>query len=219
MRSSKYKLLIFDWDGTLVDSIERIVTSLQAASHQICQLAVSNRDARDVIGLGLREAIEKLHPQLEPELISQVSDAYKHHYLNDNQVEEDPFDGVVELLNRLKDRGYLMAVATGKSRIGLERSINRFTMNECFHSTQCTGENRSKPHPEMLYKILDELDVRTEDAVMIGDSRHDMEMARNAGMDSIAVTHGVHTADELNRFEPLVCLDKITDLSNFLHHN
>lgn len=219
MRSSKYKLLIFDWDGTLVDSIERITTSLQAASHQVCQIAISNNEARDVIGLGLREAIEKLHPQLEPELISQVSEAYKHHYQNDNLIKEDPFDGVSDLLSDLKDNGYFLAVATGKSRVGFEHSISKYDMGKCFHSTQCTGENKSKPHPQMLHKILERLNICVTDAVMIGDSKHDMEMAKNAGMDSIAVTHGVHTAEVLAEYDPLICLDKITDLSNFLHHN
>ena len=219
MPTSKYKLLIFDWDGTLVDSIERIATSLQAASRKVCQIKVSNKAARDVIGLGLREAIEKLHPHLEPEYIVQISDAYKHHYINDNLISEDPFDGVALLLNELKDRGYYMAVATGKSRVGFDNSMNKHALNECFHSTQCTGENKSKPHPEMLHKILDEFNVKTEDAIMIGDSIHDMKMAQNAGMDSIAVTHGVHTADELSQYKPLTCLNKITDLSDFLHHN
>jgi len=104
MPINKYKLLIFDWDGTLVDSIERIVTSLQAASQLVCQLDVSFADARDVIGLGLREAVEKLHPLLDPDLISQVSDAYRHHYINVNPVDEDPFEGVPELLETICER-------------------------------------------------------------------------------------------------------------------
>lgn len=219
MPSKKYKLIIFDWDGTLIDSIERITTSLQAASHQICQITINDIDARNVIGLGLREAIEKLHPQLASEQITKISDAYKQHYLNDNTAKEDPFEGVSDLLAQLRDKGYLLAVATGKSRTGFERSAKLFNMNQCFHATQCASENRSKPDPQMLFKILDELNIHARDAVMIGDSKHDLEMANNASVDAIAVTHGVHSAEELSGFNPLVCLERVTDLNHFLQHN
>lgn len=219
MSPSKYKLIIFDWDGTLVDSIDRIATSLQAASFQICQIDVSHSDARSVIGLGLQEAVEKLHPELSANTISQISEAYKQHYLNENTITEDPFDGVAELLTQLNDSGYLLAIATGKSRVGLERSVNKFDLKELFHTTQCASENQSKPHPEMLYKILDELKVSANEALMIGDSKHDLKMAINANMDAIAVTHGVNTAEELSGFNPLACLDRVTDLHHFLQHN
>lgn len=218
MPQKHYKLLIFDWDGTLVDSIERIATSLQAASYQICQSSISNNEARNVIGLGLQEAIQQLHPDLEPNHISQIAQAYKHHYINENTVDETPFEGSAELLSELRQKGYYLAIATGKSRIGFEHSANKFAMKAYFHNTQCSGENRSKPDPQMLLKILDTLDITERDAVMIGDSKHDLKMAQNAGMDSIAVTHGVHSAVELSDFNPLVCLDRITDLLHFLQH-
>ena len=219
MSSRSYKLIIFDWDGTLVDSIERIATSLQAASHQICRIYISNTDARNVIGLGLQEAIEKLHPHAADDDISKIIEAYKQHYINDNTAKETPFQGVENLLAQLKDNGYLLAIATGKSRIGFERSAKLFNLHECFHTTQCASENKSKPDPEMLYKILDELNVSAEDALMIGDSRHDLKMAKNANVDAIAVTHGVHTAEELSEFKPLICLDRVADLHHFLQHN
>ena len=219
MPQKNYKLLIFDWDGTLVDSIERIATSLQAASHQICQASISNSEARNVIGLGLQEAIQQLHPELESNRISQIAQAYKHHYINENTIDENPFEGSAQLLRELRQKGYFLAIATGKSRIGFDLSANKFAMKGYFHNTQCSSENQSKPHPQMILKILDALDITVEDSVMIGDSKHDLKMAQNAGMDSIAVTHGVHSAAELSGFNPLVCLDRITDLQHFLQHN
>ena len=219
MSSTKYKLLIFDWDGTLVDSIERITTSLQAASYKTCQIKVDHSDARSVIGLGLHEAVKKLHPQLPAEDILRISEAYKQHYINDNTVKEDTFEGVENLLAQLRDSGFLLAIATGKGRPGFERSAKMFDLDKCFHTTQCASENRSKPHPEMLLKILDELNISAENALMIGDSKHDLEMAKNASVDAIAVTHGVSTAKELSNFNPLTCLDRITDLHSFLTHN
>ena len=219
MPQKHYKLLIFDWDGTLVDSIKRIATSLQAASHQICQASISDSQARNVIGLGLQEAIQQLHPELEPNRILQIAQAYKHHYINENTVDENPFEGSTQLLRDLRQKGYYLAIATGKSRIGFDHSATKFAMKDYFHNTQCSGENHSKPHPQMLLKILDAVDITVEDSVMIGDSMHDLKMAQNAGMDSIAVTHGVHSKAELSDYNPLVCLDRITDLQHFLQLN
>lgn len=219
MLSKKYKLLVFDWDGTLVDSIDKIVTSLQVASFNACNLKVSESDAKDVIGMGLNEAIRKLHPEIDTDSVDEIAQAYKHHYQHENEVTEEPFEGVTELLSQLKESGFLLAIATGKSRPGFEHSANSHALFSYFHTTQCSGENRSKPHPEMLNRILAELKIAAEDAVMIGDSIHDLLMAKNAGVEAIAVTHGVHTETELSVHAPLTCLKKITDLDHYLHHN
>ena len=219
MQTNRYKLIIFDWDGTLVNSIEKIATSLQAASLQTTQVSISDTDARSVIGLGLQEAVQQLHPHLPSDEILKIADAYKHHYQYTNTVKEDPFEGVETLLTQLKDNGFLLAIATGKGRPGFERAAERFDFNRCFHTTQCAGDNKSKPHPEMVFKILDELNINAEDAIMIGDSTHDMKMAVNAKIDAIAVTHGVNTAEELSAFNPLACLDRVADLAHFLQHN
>ena len=219
MLPKKYKLLVFDWDGTLVNSIEKITTSLQAASYKVCNLQVSEEAARNVIGMGLNEAIRKLHPEITTDSIDGIAVAYKQHYLHENPVLEEPFEGVSELLRQLNESGYLLAIATGKSRPGLERSANSHALETYFHTTQCAGENKSKPHPEMLNRILNELNIKANDAVMIGDSIHDLLMAQNAGVESIAVTHGVHTAAELSVHNPITYLEKITDLGDYLHHN
>ena len=219
----QFPLLVFDWDGTLVDSIERIVTSLQHASKQAIAIDVTASQAKDVIGLGLMEAVAKLHPELDRQIhsaeLERVADAYRQHYLYENQVPAPLFTGVNDLLDNLRSEGYTLAVSTGKSRAGLERSIDEHKMADYFSVTKCAGENRSKPHPEMLHEILQELNFNNTQALMIGDSEHDLKMASNANMRSIGVTHGVHDAETLEKFNPLTCLNDITELSDYLNHN
>ncbi len=218
-----FPLLVFDWDGTLVDSIDRIVTSLQFASKQTVNIEPSETQARDVIGLGLMEAIEKLHPELDTQQhsteLNAIADSYRQHYLHDNTVPAPLFKGVNNLLDELREEGYILAVSTGKSRAGLEQSMNEHKLNEYFTTTRCAGENKSKPHPEMLHEILQQLNFSASQTLMIGDSEHDLKMASNANMQSIGVTHGVHDATTLNKHKPLTCLTDITQLSSYLSHN
>ena len=217
-----FPLLVFDWDGTLVDSIERIVTSLQFASKNVVNIEVSATQAKNVIGLGLIEAVEKLHPELNSQLhateLNSIADTYRQHYLHDNNVPAPLFSGVEKLLNELRDDGYTLAISTGKSRAGLQQSIDEHQLAKYFATTRCAGENKSKPDPEMLYEILDELNFSAEQTLMIGDSEHDLKMAHNANMKSIGVTHGVHDAKTLEKHNPLICLNDITELSDYLNH-
>lgn len=215
-KNTPYSLLVFDWDGTLIDSIEQITTSLQAASKIICGEDVSEKSARGVIGLGLQEAIERLHPDKEQQLIEKMADAYRHHYLHENKIPSPLFEGVTDLLDELKSSGFTLAIATGKSRSGLDHSIAEHDVAHYFSTTRCAGEYQSKPHPEMLLGILNDSQTKAEQTLMIGDSEHDLMMANNANVAAIAVTHGAHTADRLMAHKPLLCLDRIADLSHFL---
>lgn len=219
----RFPLLVFDWDGTLVDSIERIVTSLQHASKQAADIHISEIQARDVIGLGLIEAITQLHPELNVQQhtteLNNIADAYRQHYLYDNTVPAPLFTGVNNLLDELRGDGYTLAISTGKSRAGLEQSIAEHQLADYFTTTKCAGENKSKPHPEMLHEILYELNFQAAQTLMIGDSEHDLKMANNANMQCIGVTHGVHGAKTLEKFNPLTCLNNITELSDYLNHN
>ena len=217
--NTPYSLLVFDWDGTLIDSIEQITTSLQAASNIICNEEVTEEAARGVIGLGLQEAIKRLHPEKEQGLIEKMADAYRHHYLHENKVPSHLFEGVTDMLDELKSTGFTLAIATGKSRGGLDHSIIEHDVAHYFSTTRCAGEYLSKPHPEMLLGIVDDTQTNTEQTLMIGDSEHDLMMANNAGIDSIAVTHGAHSADKLMAHKPLLCLDRVTDLPKFLSNN
>ncbi len=218
-----FPLLVFDWDGTLVDSIERIVTSLQHASKQAADIHIDEAQARDVIGLGLNEAISKLHPELDAQLhatkLNNIADAYRQHYLYDNTVPAPLFAGVSDLLDELRENGFTLAISTGKSRVGLEQSIDEHQLADYFATTRCAGENKSKPHPEMLHEILDELNFAASQTLMIGDSEHDLKMANNANVQCIGVTHGVHDAKTLEKFNPLICLNNITELSDYLIHD
>lgn len=218
-----FSLLVFDWDGTLVDSIDRIVTSLQFASKQTVNIKLGETQARDVIGLGLMEAIEKLHPELDAlqhsDELNNIADAYRQHYLHDNTVPAPLFNGVNDLLDELRDDGYTLAISTGKSRTGLDQSINEHKLAEYFSTTRCAGENKSKPHPEMLHEIIQELNFSAKQTLMIGDSEHDLKMANNANMQSIGVTHGVHDAATLNKHNPLTCLTDITELPAYLRQH
>jgi phosphoglycolate phosphatase len=219
MSHEKFRLLVFDWDGTLIDSIERIVTSLQFASREVCGINLDEDLARSVIGLGLHEAIERLHPELDAMHIESIAAVYRQNFLYDSTVPELLFDGVEDMLAQLRADEYTLAVATGKSRVGLDRALTKHQLGHYFSATRCAGENRSKPDPEMLNSILQALDTSADETVMIGDSEHDMLMAGNAGVRAIGVTHGVEDAASLMLHKPMACLDRITDLSDFLSHN
>ena len=217
--NNPYSLLIFDWYGTLIDSIEQITTSLQAASKLVCSENISEEAARSVIGLGLQEAIERLHPNKPQTLIEKMADAYRHHYLHENNVPAPLFEGVIDMLDTLLDNGFTLAIATGKSRTGLDHSLTEHPISHYFATTRCAGENQSKPHPEMLLGILNDTETDAMHTLMIGDSEHDLMMAKNANVDAVAVTHGAHTADRLMVHKPLLCLDRVADLSNLLSRN
>ena len=223
MPKIEFPLLVFDWDGTLVDSIDRIVSSLQHASREAANIEVNKTQAKNVIGLGLNEAIDKLHPEFDRQsdkiLLEKIADVYREHYVHHNNVPAPLFAGVENLLSDLSDQGYTLAISTGKSRRGLNHSMDEHNMAEYFTTTRCAGENKSKPHPEMLHEILHELNFPASQALMIGDSEHDLRMANNANMLSIGVTHGVHDAKTLEKHNPLTCLSNITDLLDFLNHN
>lgn len=217
--NNPYSLLVFDWDGTLIDSIEQITSSLQVASKMIFNEKVAEEAARSVIGLGLQEAIERLHPNEPQALIEKMADAYRHHYLHENNVPAPLFEGVIDMLDTLLDKGFTLAIATGKSRTGLDHSLTEHPVRHYFTTTRCAGENQSKPHPEMLLGILNDTETDARHALMIGDSEHDLMMAKNAKVDAVAVTHGAHTADRLMEHKPLLCLDRVADLSNLLSRN
>lgn len=207
-----YPLIVFDWDGTLIDSIKRIATSLQHASKVSAGISVSEQQAKNVIGLGLNEAISTLHPTLKESYIEPMANAYRQHFNYENTIASPLFPGVRECLQTLVDNNFILAIATGKSRHGLELNIAEHDVAHFFTSTRCADENLSKPHPEMLLSILDELKFTPAQTLMVGDSEHDLQMANNAKVDSVGVTHGVHTLETLLQFKPLYCLDDVTGL-------
>ena len=219
--NKRYPLLVFDWDGTLVDSIRRIVTSLQYASKTAIDVDISEHHARSVIGLGLAEAVAALHPELDQhshgDELERIADAYRQHYLYENDIEAPLFDGVEDMLEALRFKGYTLAVATGKSRTGLDHALRDHGFESFFEITRTPSESRSKPDPAMLNEIMSETCYSPRHTLMIGDSEHDLKMASNAGVASIAVTHGVHGRETLEKHGPLTCLDRIAALDAYLH--
>ena len=214
----RFDLLVFDWDGTLMDSARCIAESLQAACRDVGYAVPSDRDARYVIGLGLNDAMAHVLPGVDPSAYAQVVERYRHHFLlHDSGT--TLFSGVAELLQHLRDAGHLLAVATGKTRRGLDRALDQTGLGACFHATRCADESKSKPHPEMLHWLTRTLDVEPERTLMIGDTSHDMEMARNAGVQRLAVAHGAHQRCDLVRYEPLACVDDCLALRDWLERN
>lgn len=211
--NSPVKLVIFDWDGTLFDSVGQIVASLQFAAQQFNQ-PLTDADAKSIIGLGLPEVAQRLFPAV-PELHADILQAYSEHYVA-NSVKDAWFEGVSEMLYALKDQGIKLAVATGKSRKGLDRVLKQTNSLELFHATRAASETRSKPHPLMLEEILAETGVHAHEAIMVGDTSYDLEMALNIVMPSVGVSYGVHTSETLAKFNPLSIVNDVSSLHEFL---
>ena len=212
--SGDYELVIFDWDGTLIDSEKSIVHCMQAALADIGAQAREPEAISNIIGLGLAEAIEALCPELNAGQRTSLVERYRYHFLSSEPSE--PFPGVVETLNTLSDQGYYLAVATGKGRMGLDKALRQTGFKQYFHVTKCADETRSKPHPQMVLDIMEFVGVEPDKALMIGDTVYDLDMASNAGIDSAAVLYGVHGQQRLLDCGPKICLQEIQDLLPWL---
>ncbi|WP_300450385.1 HAD-IA family hydrolase [Accumulibacter sp.] len=210
-----FDLLVFDWDGTLLDSAAAIVDAIQSACDDLGVPVPSDGQARHVIGLGLRDALQHAVPDLPAERYPQMVERYRHHYLSRDH-ELLLFGGVAELIGELAGAGFLLAVATGKSRLGLERALRISGLGQHFHASRCADECFSKPHPQMLTELMDELSVAPERTLMIGDTTHDLQMARNAGVACLAVAYGAHPAAALDAFAPLARLRDVAEMAEWL---
>jgi phosphoglycolate phosphatase len=213
--SQNIELVIFDWDGTLFDSVGQIVASLQYAAQQFEQ-PLTNEAAKSIIGLGLPEVMQILFPQV-PDLQQDILQCYADHYVA-NSKGDAWFSGVAELLADLKQQGLKLAVATGKSRKGLDRVLTQTHSHEIFDITRAASETKSKPDPLMLQEILAELDVAVECAIMVGDTSYDLEMARNLNMPRIGVSYGVHSIETLQQYQPLTIAHNVQDLHVYLQN-
>lgn len=213
-----FDLLIFDWDGTLMDSTSAIVAAIQAASRDLGLPEPSADKARHVIGLGLSDALHHAVPELPRERYSQMAERYRFHYLaSDHGL--GLFDGITELLSELASAGYLLAVATGKSRLGLDRALDHSGLRAFFHATRTADECFSKPHPQMLEELLVELGVEKCRALMVGDTSHDLQMAKNADVPGLGVTYGAHSEEVLLALQPLACVREVSELTSWLRMN
>jgi phosphoglycolate phosphatase len=210
------RLIVFDWDGTLMDSEAKIVSCMRVAGNELGLTALDDKTLRDVIGLGLMEAIETLYPGAALDVHRAFADRYRHHFLSADGESSLFFDGALELVQGLRRRGILLGVATGKSRRGLNRVLAEHDCGGFFHATRCADETFSKPHPQMLLEIMDELDVAPEHTLMVGDTEYDLQMAKNAGVHAVGVSYGVHERARLLRHQSLACVDNVQELAAWL---
>ncbi|MBU0653768.1 MAG: HAD-IA family hydrolase [Gammaproteobacteria bacterium] len=211
-----YSILIFDWDGTLMDSEAHITQCMRNAIAIIGVEPRTDAEIRHIIGLGLEEAIQHLYPQEPGSVIRTIADEYRQEFLVRSKHGSDLFVGARETLYQLAEQGYYLAIATGKSRRGLDKVLDETGLAELFHVTRCADETRSKPHPLMLEEILTDYDAASHDALMIGDSEYDLLMARNIGMDSLAVSYGVHELERLLQHQPRGHVDDVSHIPIWL---
>lgn len=210
------QLVIFDWDGTLSDSLDRIVTCLQLSARELKFPEPSTEAGTDIIGLGLPEALQRLFPTLGSSDLEQFRRCYSKNYVQLDQQPPKFYPQVEETLARLKDSGYLLAVATGKSRKGLNRILESHQLVDFFDITRCADETASKPNPQMLHEILLELDLPPSKACMVGDTEFDMAMAMAAEVPRIGVSYGAHSGDRLKKYELRGCVDHFGHIGEYL---
>ena len=208
-------LCIFDWDGTLCDSTGLIVKCIQLAAAELGFEALDDYTARQIIGLGLRDAILALYPAASDSDIQALAESYSRHFLAQSQ-SQSLFTGAFELIELLKASGHEVCIATGKSRAGLDRVLDQLALTQCFDATRCADETASKPNPLMLHELLEEFGREPKDAVMVGDTTFDINMAQRAQMPNIAVSWGAHDVSKLRAQAPDSLVSSMTSLSDLL---
>lgn len=218
MARNKFDLIVFDWDGTLMDSTSTIVTCIQAAAKDLGLPVPDDKQAAYVIGLGLAEAMQAVVPGLEAKYYPHMVERYRYHYLTRDKG-LTLFEGVRDLLAELAQEGYFLAVATGKSRVGLNRALDAANLLSVFDATRCADETFSKPHPAMLQELTRELGQDMQRTLMIGDTTHDLQMAVNAGASGVGVHYGAHSAPELQELNPLFIASSVSELHTWLRDN
>ncbi len=213
-----FDLIVWDWDGTLADSTGMIARALVNAAEQVGLPKLELQTARNIIGLGLRESIYTLFGDIPNELAQALTKQYSANYYASEQ-EIPLFEGAQELLMTLSRRGHKQAVATGKGRRGIDLALSRSNVAKHFHATMTVDECFSKPHPQMLDELMDLLVATPERTLMIGDSTYDLQMANNAGVQSLAVTFGAHSSEKLLKYNPTGIFNTFSDLSEWLLNN
>lgn len=209
-------LVVFDWDGTLMDSIGRIIRCLHLAIDEIGAESRTDAQLRDIIGLGVREASLALYPGADDTFIDALSRAYRLYYLERDLTPTPLYPGAETMLTTLVQQGYLLAIATGKSRRGLQEALNSTGLSHLFDATATSDEHPSKPSPAMLQHVIERLGVDRRDAIMVGDSAYDLQMANRLRVAGIGVTHGVHDAEQLRRYGPAALIDRLAELPPLL---
>jgi phosphoglycolate phosphatase len=212
--SSRIRLIVFDWDGTLMDSEVQIVSCLHGSIADLGLAPMTDETVRNVIGLGLREAIDMLVPGQDDRFRMNFVEAYRRHWFS--HAGSSLFRGAREVLDLLMEQNFVLGIATGKARHGLTRVLEQTGLTGYFDATRCADETLSKPHPQMLLELMQEIGVPAQQTLMVGDTEYDMEMATRAGAGKVAVRSGVHSAERLQRHDPLVCLNHVADMPEWM---
>jgi phosphoglycolate phosphatase len=210
------RLVVFDWDGTLMDSTGQIVA---AASGAIEQLGLPSRPPeaiREIIGLGLRESWHRLFPELAPDGFAPFVEAYRDHFFAPELQTARLFEQAAEVVAALTGRGFMLGVATGKSRRGLDRDLEATGLGRFMAGSRTADETRSKPHPDMLLELMVALQTSPEATLMVGDTEWDLEMARRAAVPAVAVSYGAHAPERLQAHAPVACIDRLDELLGLL---
>lgn len=214
-RARRFDLIAFDWDGTLFDSTAIITRSIQAAVRDVGGRVPSDRDASYVIGLGLMQALAHAAPDVPQERYAELGERYRFHY-KARQHDISLFDGVLPMLADLKARQYWVTVATGKSRRGLDDVLQAVELRGVFDASRTADETAGKPHPRMLHELMAEFGASPERTLMIGDTTHDLQMARNAGCASLGVSYGAHATDDFGALAPCYVAHSVAELHQWL---
>jgi len=217
-RPGRFDLIAFDWDGTLFDSTAIIVRCIQAAVRDVGGTVPTDKEAAYVIGMGLMQALAHAAPDVPPEKYTELGNRYRFHYIQ-HQDDLSLFEGVLPLLNDLRERGHLLAVATGKSRRGLDEALHTVQLKGVFDGSRTADQTAGKPHPLMLQELMAEFDVAPERLLMIGDTTHDLQMAVNAGCASVGVSYGAHEPDAFHALQPLAVVHSVRELHDWLLNN
>ena len=215
----KYSLLVFDWDGTLLDSQAQIVNCMQSAIAELGLESRSDEQIINIIGLGLESAVVQLYPMIDMKLVTKTVQTYREHYLFKDKTPSPLFDGTKQALTNLRKAGYDLAIATNKSRRGLNKGLSETDLYDYFPITRCPDETHPKPHPQMLEEILTDHNIEASKALMIGDSESDLQLANNAKVDGLAVSYGVHGLMRLLKQDPVGFIDKIGQLPDWLENH
>ncbi len=208
----RYRAIAFDWDGTLVDSIDHIVVCLRMAAERMGLDFRDDESLKGIIGLGMQEAIKTIYPSISIAGIEEFRSHYGEVFFSNTREQQRLFPNVEKVLEGLKGQGVMLAVATGKSRRGLESALEATGLGHYFSVERCADESRSKPHPLMLEEIMSQLNVSPEELLMVGDTEFDMEMARLAGVDRVGVSFGAQDVSRLRRHAPLAVVDDMSEL-------
>lgn len=207
-----YQLVIFDWDGTVMDSTGRIIACMHQAGADLCLPVLEDDAVREIIGLGLPEALRTLYPGIGDRDLERMRERYAVHFVAAEASPSRLYPGARETLAALRTAGLRLAVATGKSRKGLDRVWASSGLGDSFDASRCADETHSKPHPAMVTELLTELGVAPERALVVGDTSFDLQMARDAGVDRVAVSYGAHPVDRLMNFHLLAVIDALPQL-------